>query len=103
MFEAEEMVESSTGRRPWDDVHHDEAAGSAAIRVQDIGSSLAAESRNIEVEITSPGRYYSWVRALATNGGNNSVHLGIDEQLVGTGDYIKLRRGAQVLLEWTPS
>ena len=36
------------------------------------------------MQFSTPGTYYVWPRGLATNGGNDSVHVGLDGQAVAS-------------------
>jgi hypothetical protein len=57
-----------------------------------INNSFATTSPEIQfrVFLEAPGTYHVWLRGLATNGSNDSVHVGLDGAAVATADRMTL-------------
>ena len=52
----------------------------------DTGYPTTSPELQYQVEVSTPGTYYVWLRGLATNGSNDSVHVGLDGQAVVSAD-----------------
>ena len=85
-MEAEHFhVREARSGHNWDDVteSHNSAGGAlralpnngANINVDYVSTSPHLEYR---INVRTPGRYYVWVRAKASNGGNDSLHVGLN-------------------------
>ncbi|HEV2864292.1 MAG TPA: malectin domain-containing carbohydrate-binding protein [Pyrinomonadaceae bacterium] len=56
----------------------------------DAGYATTAPERQYQIQFTTPGTYYVWLRAWAANTNNNSVNVGLDGQPTTTSDRISI-------------
>jgi hypothetical protein len=93
VMEAENLLSTTTvNGQTWNVVNSATQSGGKTLQSgPDLGTNLASNTgarADYKVKIDSPGTYYVWIRGTVTDGNNDSLHVGLNGQVVSGGTAV---------------